>query len=68
MKQYARIPMESHRRGKDGNNAGNVIPAEARTIVHTAPARRPSSVIPAKAGFHTTLTEHECLYRERGRG
>ena len=60
--------MDSRLRGNNGNNARNVIPANAGMIVRTAYARRPSIVIPAKAGIHAALTEGKCLYRESGRG
>ena len=47
------VSMASFRsRDNEVTNAPTVIPAEAGMIVRTAYARRPSSVIPAKAGIH----------------
>ena len=45
--------MDSRLRGNDINCFFAVIPAKAGMIVRTAYARRPPTVIPAKAGIHT---------------
>ena len=51
--------MDSRLRGNDTSNAGSVILAKAEMRVRMAQPATPPTVIPAKAGIHTALTEHE---------
>ena len=50
---WVRKPMDSRLRGNSINCVFAVIPAKAGMIVRTVYARRPPTVIPAKAGIHT---------------